>query len=318
MHIGRPAALLICVILSPLPSAQAQVRPPDAAREFFERFGGRSFTNPQEMFERMLGGNDEDQQAALDAIEVTREEEDRYGNQAAEAYLDYLRGRDIRLIERGRDVAYLRALVETIKPHMQHADRYERIRIVIAKSDETDARSFPGGTLVFFEGMLDFAGNEAALAGVVGHELSHLDRGHQLLPIKRTKLAREAFSGRVDGRSFARMMRTGTALVDLWSRPFRPEDEVQADLDGARWAYEAGYDSREMAQVFLRLQERSNEPAAQFVPAFLRSHPYHKDRYETVLQQFDELQHDNPQPNLYVGTENLRRRTPRSTQEFAE
>ena len=38
----------------------------------------------------------------------------------------------------------------------------------------------PGGTLIFFRGILDFAGSEAALVGVIGHELSHLDHGHQL------------------------------------------------------------------------------------------------------------------------------------------
>jgi hypothetical protein len=39
--------------------------------------------------------------------------------------------------------------------------------------------------LVFFRGFLETAGNEAAVVGIVGHELSHLDRGHHLWRIPR-------------------------------------------------------------------------------------------------------------------------------------
>jgi predicted Zn-dependent protease len=315
----RVAILLGLIVLFPARTVLAQSS--DAARQFFERFTGRSFANPQEMFEQFLGGDSEEQQAALEEIDVSLEEEREYGSQAADAYLEYLRQQQIPLTERGRDVRYLQALVETLRPLMEHGDRYERMRIVIARNDLTDARSFPGGTLIFFAGMLDFADNEAALIGVVGHELSHLDRGHQLLPIKRTKLARNAFSGasgQGDGRSFARMLRAGTTLVDLWSHPFRPEDETQADLDAANWLYEAGYDPRQLARLFLRLQERSDSSSSvgQMIPSFLRTHPYHRERYESVLREYDRLQREDPQPDLYIGVENLRRRTPRSKQEF--
>ena len=34
---------------------------------------------------------------------------------------------------------------------------------------------------------------------------------------------------------------------------FRPEDEAEADRDGAAWAYRAGYDPREMAALFYTL-----------------------------------------------------------------
>ena len=45
-------------------------------------------------------------------------------------------------------------------------------------------------------------------------------------------------------------------MMRLLSRPFRPEDESEADRDGAAWAYRAGYDPREMAALFERLHQR--------------------------------------------------------------
>jgi hypothetical protein len=34
-------------------------------------------------------------------------------------------------------------------------------------------------------------------------------------------------------------------MMRIWMQPFRPEFEAEADEDGARWAYLAGYDPRE-------------------------------------------------------------------------
>jgi predicted Zn-dependent protease len=248
-------------------------------------------------------------------VEVSLEEERRFGNRAAEGFLDDLRRQGIRTTTRGREVEYLRKLVDTVRPQMQHAERYEEVRIILVRSLLTDARSFPGGTLVFFEGMLDFSDSEAALVGVIGHELSHLDRGHQLVQMKAMKLAEDGSAG--GNGSF---LRTGPLLMQVWSRPFRPEDEKQADLDGADWAYRAGYEPREMAKLFLRLHERNEQQLdpGDFMPGFLRAHPYERDRYEAVMQRYDELQRVEPADSLYIGRENLRRRIPRSQQEFEE
>ena len=60
--------------------------------------------------------------------------------------------------------------------------------MAIIPLDAADAFSVPGGDLLFSQGLLETAGNEAALMGVVCHELAHLDRGHQLLELRRAKL----------------------------------------------------------------------------------------------------------------------------------
>jgi predicted Zn-dependent protease len=152
--------------------------------------------------------------------------------------------------------------------------------------------------------------SEAALVGVIGQELSHLDRGHQLLRVKAQKLAPQTFAeGGVGPRAaFTKM----SVLTRLWSRPFRPEDEREADNDGARWAYHAGYDAREMAKLFLRLHERNQAQRTNIpVPSFLRSHPYEVARHAAVTELYEQLQSDEPRDDLYVGQENLQQRTAR-------
>ena len=96
-------------------------------------------------------------------------------------------------------------------------------------------------------------------------------------------------------------------MLRLWTRPFQPEAEAQADLDGARWAYRAGYDPRAMAALMRAAAEK--RPPRIPLPDFLQSHPPTEERSRAILDLFDQLQRDEPKADLYLGKENLRRRS---------
>jgi predicted Zn-dependent protease len=277
----------------------------------------QAFGDPAAMLERFFGADSQEDEKALAAVGVSPKEEEQLGRSAVKAYFGYLKQQNIRVVTRGKDINYLRRLIESIRPSMAHADRYRRIMIYLAESPYCEARSLPGGTLVFFRGLLDSAETEAALVGVIGHELSHLDHNHGLANIRRMKLAQQTYSGAAQGMTPDKFFNAATSMVRLWSRPFRPEDELTADLDGARWAYQAGYDPREMVRVFAKIGEREkNQPLA--VPSFFRSHPPSKERRKAVLVLYGELQKDKPNDHLYIGKDNLRRRVTRAEAEFAQ
>jgi predicted Zn-dependent protease len=218
-------------------------------------------------------------------------------------------------VSQGKEVDYLRALVEAVRPQMQQAERYRRITTYLAQSPECEARSFPGGTLVFFRGLLEQAESEAAVVGIVGHELSHLDRGHHTLRARRVKLAEQKLAAGAEQFSLERFFSAGTSLARLWTRPFRPEDEAAADRDGALWAYASGYDPREMAKLFLRLHQQRPAPAL-VLPGFLQTHPAFENRAQAIDKLYEKLQMDDPKDRLYAGHENLRRRIPRSVRKL--
>jgi predicted Zn-dependent protease len=273
------------------------------------------FSDPQQMFEQFLGSAaPAEDRAKIDKITIAARRESQIGARASQQYLAELRRRGIKVTTRGKDVEYLRKLAALVRPKMKNARRYKKIQVYLAESDATDARSFPGGTLIFYRGMLDFARNEAALIGIIGHELSHLDHGHQLYDAKRAKLMQSTFSG-ANGFSPDQFFRSGAMLMRSFSKPFRPEDESVADNNGTVWAYELGYDPREMAKLFLRMNERRGGAKAN-LPPFLRTHPYHLDRYQAVTERYKQLQADAPNDHLYLGTENLLNRIPRSEKEF--
>ena len=268
-------------------------------------------------FDQMFGAQTAEQKQALERIEIPWEEEEQFGRQAAERFLADLRRQGVRVVSRGKDIEYLRSLVETIRTQMRRADRYRRVTVLIAESPESDARCFPGGTVVVFRGMLETAHNEAALVGVLGHELSHVDHGHQLRYLKLMKLSQSTLARGGATGNVQDMMSNTMLLTKSFARPFRPEDEAESDRDGATWAYRAGYDPRELAKLFLRFKQSAAE-RKELVPAFFRTHPYHRERYEAVLQRYEELSQAEPRDDLYVGTQNLRERIPRSKRAFEE
>jgi predicted Zn-dependent protease len=271
--------------------------------------------DPSVMLEQFFGGNREEDGKALAEMKVSKKEEEELGHAAVQSFLDYLRQQNVPVVSRGKDVDYLKRLVETMRPKMKQAERFRTITIYVAESPRPDARSLPGGTLIFFRGLLDSAESEAALVGVIGHELSHLDRDHLLVNLRRMKLARQTFSNQ-NGFSPENFFNAGAAMMRLWSRPFRPEDERTADLDGARWAYEAGYDPREMVRVIAKIGAREKNESLNFLPSYFRTHPPAEERSKAVQELYNELQKKSPNDELYIGKENLRRRITRVEKEF--
>ena len=299
---------IVCLAAEPERQRQKQDEPPTTVIEPLA---------PERFFEQMFGAGGPQDDAALAKIEISLREERQIGDAAAQGYLESLRRRKLKVVNRGREVGYLSDLITTLQPLMAHGDRYRRIEVYYIQSDETDARSFPGGTLFFSRGLLKFAESEAALIGVVGHELSHLDRGHQLVHVKKTKLAQQTFTGNGGPASPEHFFDASRMLAETWMRPFRPEDESQADLDGATWAFEAGYDSREFAELLMKMHRRDGNRGGA-LPSFLRSHPFHRERYRALIAIAKQLNDTNPNAQLYIGRRNLEQRVARVRREFQE
>lgn len=75
----------------------------------------------------------------------------------------------INLTAQGRDARYVAQLVERLKPQMENSSRCPRILVYIVDATEIEAGNTPGGTLVFFRGLIEVVESEAALVGIIGH-----------------------------------------------------------------------------------------------------------------------------------------------------
>ncbi len=286
-----------CDWLAGLAAAQAPGDPAEQFKNMFEAFAKEGDKFMPGMFSEMTP----EQMARLEKVKISFREEAQFGNDVLKSYEASLKSRQLTITRSGDDVAYLKALVKDVQPQMTNANRYKQIDVAVVETEETDAYSVPGGHLIFTSGLLDNVKSEAELVGVIAHELSHLDRGHQLLPLKQAKSQPQWNDPRAAMSWMATMF-----------KPFRPEFEAQADADAVRWMLAVGYDARQLAQLLARWEAKQNQqaPWVNMMPNFVRSHPDSGRRAQSVLKDFDNQAKNVDR--LVIGRKNLEQRIPAS------
>ncbi len=150
----------------------------------------------------------------------------------------------------------------------------------VVQQTDINAFALPGGPIFVNVGTINAAENEAQLVGVLAHEMSHVYMQHSAKQAPKQEWAGilGALGGLLGGAAgdLARMgiqLGAGTILMK-YSRG----DEAQADAVGAIIMYKAGYDPRQMAEFFAKLEKLVGNGG----PQFLSDHPNPGNRVEAV------------------------------------
>ncbi len=181
--------------------------------------------------------------------------------------------------------AQLRAYIERIgkklaaQPEAQ--DYPYSFQVVSDKS--INAFALPGGPIFVNTGLITAAGNEAQLAGVMAHEISHVVLRHGTNQATKANLIQlpALLAGSLAGNSLAGQLAQigigfgANSVLLKYSR----NAERDADLLGARLLYGAGYNPVEMARFFEKLEA---EPGSSRTMQFFSSHPNPGNRVTAV------------------------------------
>jgi len=264
----------------------------------------------------------EEELKEIERIPIPIKVEREYGEQCVAHYRESLKRQRIRVARRGSEVDYVQQLVDQLHPLMKRSGQYGQLRVFVVESPEVMAWAYPGGTIFVYRGLLDFVPSEAALVGVLGHEISHIDRGHQLFHLKRVEMARRA----LDPSSFSwqELLASQPLMLKSVARPFRPEEELVADRDGADWAFRLGYDPREMAHLFRQMHQREarqnpqNPTLGRLMVPFLQTHPASDVRVGEISRLSSQLIEDGLKRPLYLGVKNVRQRESRQQNEHPD
>ncbi len=147
----------------------------------------------------------------------------------------------------------------------------------LIRDNAANAWAMPGGKVAIYTGLLPITRNEAALANVMGHEISHAlfqhgnERMSQGLATQGlgTGLAvalanKPAATQNIFMQAFGIGSSVGVLL------PFSRKQELEADRYGMIWAAMAGYNPREAIALWDRMEAASNGNRP---PEFLSTHP---------------------------------------------
>ena len=146
--------------------------------------------------------------------------------------------------------------------------------------DMPDANAFamPGGKIGIFSGILEVATDQHQLAAVIGHEIAHVTREHQVAQANRGTITQGAAA--VLGAS-VRMQQQAQILAQLGlTLPFSRRHETEADEVGLMYMAEAGFDPRASITLWKNMEDKSGGARP---PQFLSTHPAPEDRMGKLI-----------------------------------
>jgi predicted Zn-dependent protease len=147
----------------------------------------------------------------------------------------------------------------------------------VLETPTVNAFAAPGGYVFVTRGALGLMRDEAELAGVLAHEVGHVNRRHVINQIRKSDTMREVRDQLdIQGTTLDRVVGTGSnALFMGLSR----DDEMEADSLGLEYASAAGYDPGGLAAFIGRLNQHAGEgPLADFYA----THPKPDERIDRL------------------------------------
>jgi predicted Zn-dependent protease len=160
-----------------------------------------------------------------------------------------------------------------------------RYYFAVLDSDEVNALAAPGGSVFVTRGALRVMGDEATLAGVLGHEIAHVALRHGVDAIraqKQKELALFTIREGVAQTRAAGFTNVIASTADFFTeqvvlKGYSREVEAESDRAGFRYARDAGYDAAGLRDFLSALLDRDGERDATRA-TFFSTHPGTRER----------------------------------------
>jgi beta-barrel assembly-enhancing protease len=181
---------------------------------------------------------------------------------------------------------------------VKHSDAKVPFVIKVVDTDEVNASAFPGGFFYINKGLLLAADNEAELAGVMAHEISHVTARHATARMSKAQYLNLAAIPAVFIGGYWTQMGIQQALslgLNLEVMGITRESEREADQLGIQYLWNTGYDPNAFLSFFEKLQMQEKSKPGRLAGWF-RSHPSTDDRILASLEE----QRNLPEKDQYI------------------
>ncbi|MFL6711702.1 MAG: M48 family metallopeptidase [Sulfurifustis sp.] len=163
--------------------------------------------------------------------------------------------------------------------------------VVFDKPDVLNAFCMPGGKVGVYSGLFKVTQDEAGLATVIGHEVSHAVARHGeermseglLLQLGGTALAALTQS-RPEVAQQLKQAAYGVGANVAVMLPHSRRQELEADHLGLVYMARAGYDPRSALSFWERFSAYNKQHGGSNPPAFLSTHPVDEKRIEQIKE----------------------------------
>ena len=163
-------------------------------------------------------------------------------------------------------------------------------RFAVLDDDHVNAFATPGGFVFVTKGLFVSLGNEAELAGALGHEIAHVVLKHHLKALTKGKRM-DALSGVAlsslsndDPKRKELVGKVVQGVKTLYARGLDKQDELSADRVGVVLAARAGYDPGGLVGVLQKLD--ALDPNSPSLALLFKTHPPPAERLAALDDVF--------------------------------
>jgi predicted Zn-dependent protease len=173
------------------------------------------------------------------------------------------------------------------------SDRKLPYEFSVLNNSVPNAWALPGGKIAINRGLLTELNNEAELAAVLGHEITHAAAKHTANSMSRGMVLQGAVLAAVigtQGKDYAQLAQAGAGIgAQLITQKYGRDAERESDLYGMKYMSKAGYDPQgavELQRTFVRLSEGRNQD---WLSGLFASHPPSQERVDNNIATAQQL-----------------------------
>jgi len=161
-----------------------------------------------------------------------------------------------------------------------------KLHFTVIDSPTVNAFSLPDGNIIVFTGLIHLMNDYDELAGLIGHEVSHVNNRHSMKMLCRN-LSGYLFISAVLSDVNGIMAIIGDNVHNLQSLSYSRQFERQADEQGTQLMILNDINPKGMTDLFTRL--KSSETVV--IPGFISSHPITTDRIVDINRLIQRTPH---------------------------
>jgi predicted Zn-dependent protease len=154
----------------------------------------------------------------------------------------------------------------------------------VIESDQINAFAAPGGFLYFYTGILREIDNEAQVAAVMAHEISHVVARHGIKKLQ-TVLGVSVLLQIALGDAGQVTQQAVGVVLGLAINGYGRSMELEADRYGVEYMTRAGYDPRGAVEMFGKLAELSGGGQQNVFEKLSSTHPETTERIAKINEQ---------------------------------
>src|ERR1044072_7649 len=179
-----------------------------------------------------------------------------------------------------------RRLVQAIPAEYGHPEF--RYSFDVGDARDINAFALPGGPMFVNRGMIEAARTEGEMAGVMAHEISHVALRHATAQATETQKFQIGsvlgqIAGAVIGGGVGQVVGAASQIgFGAGALKYSRKYETQADILGAQMMGGAGYDPRDLANMFRTIAQQGGGSGG---PEWLSSHPNPGNREQRIMQE---------------------------------